>query len=66
MANAKDKTAQEAVDDVEETFDDAYEAAESWLERNLQKTRDRARAEPITMLAVAAGVGALIGAIFLR
>ena len=37
-----------------------------WADEQLELTRDRVRAEPIKMMAIAAGVGALLGAIFLR
>lgn len=56
----------EAVDEAEDAIGSAMDDAESWIERQLLATRERARDEPITMLALAAGVGALIGALFLR
>lgn len=37
-----------------------------WMDDQLDAARDRVRAEPIKMIAIAAGVGALFGTIFLR
>ncbi|MCC6919323.1 MAG: hypothetical protein IT548_08965 [Alphaproteobacteria bacterium] len=37
-----------------------------WADEQIELARDRVRAEPIKMMAIAAGVGALLGAIFLR
>ena len=37
-----------------------------WLDEHIDAARDRVRAEPIKMIAIAAGVGALLGTIFLR
>jgi ElaB/YqjD/DUF883 family membrane-anchored ribosome-binding protein len=37
-----------------------------WADEQIDLARDRVRAEPIKMMAIAAGVGALLGAIFLR
>ena len=37
-----------------------------WADDKLEAARDRVRAEPIKMMAIAAGVGAVLGAIFLR
>lgn len=37
-----------------------------WADEQIETARDRVRAEPIKMMAMAAGVGALLGAIFLR
>ena len=53
-------------DDFEDDVVDIYDSAESWLERKIADTRDVVREEPIKMLAIAAGIGALIGAVFLR
>ncbi len=38
----------------------------SWVDEQFDAARERVRAEPVKMMAIAAGVGALIGAIFLR
>lgn len=38
----------------------------NWLDAQFDMARDRVRAEPIKMMAIAAGVGALVGALFLR
>ena len=40
--------------------------ASHWADDQLASARDRVRAEPIKMMAIAAGVGALVGALFLR
>ncbi len=37
-----------------------------WADEQLDLARSRVRAEPVKMMAIAAGVGALLGAIFLR
>jgi ElaB/YqjD/DUF883 family membrane-anchored ribosome-binding protein len=37
-----------------------------WLDEQVDMVRERIRAEPVKMAAIAAGVGALIGAMFLR
>lgn len=37
-----------------------------WADSQLDSARDRVRAEPIKMMAIAAGVGAVLGALFLR
>lgn len=37
-----------------------------WADEQIDLARDRVRAEPIKMMAIAAGVGAVLGAIFLR
>ncbi len=37
-----------------------------WIDDQVDAARDRVRAEPIKMMAIAAGVGALLGAVFLR
>lgn len=40
--------------------------ATHWADDQLGAARDRVRAEPLKMMAIAAGVGALFGALFLR
>lgn len=37
-----------------------------WIDERIEGTRDRVRSEPIKMLAIAAGVGAVLGALLLR
>lgn len=37
-----------------------------WIDEKFDEARDRVRAEPLKMMAIAVGVGALIGTIFLR
>ncbi|MFT3809694.1 MAG: DUF883 C-terminal domain-containing protein [Micropepsaceae bacterium] len=37
-----------------------------WLDEKIDMARERVRDEPIKMMAIAAGVGALIGAVLLR
>lgn len=56
----------DAADDFDDDVIEVYDTAESWLERKVADTRDAVREEPIKMLAIAAGIGALIGAVFLR
>lgn len=38
----------------------------SWIDEKIDMARERVREEPVKMMAIAAGVGALIGAVFLR
>ncbi len=40
--------------------------AQDWAGSQLDQARERVRAEPIKMMAIAAGVGAVLGALFLR
>ena len=54
------------IDEADGEVAEYYDSAESWLERKIADTRDAVREEPIKMLAIAAGVGAVLGAIFLR
>lgn len=54
------------LEDAQETLEDTLDPAESWLEQKLIDVRNSARDEPIKTLAIAAAVGAIIGAIFLR
>jgi ElaB/YqjD/DUF883 family membrane-anchored ribosome-binding protein len=56
----------EDVEGTQETLDGTLDRAESWLEQKLVDVRYSARDEPIKTLAIAAAVGAVIGAIFLR
>lgn len=37
-----------------------------WIDEKFDAARERVRAEPMKMMAMAAGVGALIGMVFLR
>ena len=39
---------------------------QNWADSQIDQARDRIRAEPIKMMAIAAGVGAVLGLIFLR
>ena len=54
------------IEDAEETVDEASEAAESWIEQKLIDVRASARDEPLKTLAIAAAIGAVFGALFLR
>lgn len=65
MAKQNDD-ADDLIDDVEDEVVEVYDTAESWMERKIADTRDAVREEPIKMLAIAAGVGAILGALFLR
>lgn len=56
----------EDIEEAEATFEDTLDTAESWIEQKLIDVRNSARDEPIKTLAIAAAVGAVIGAIFLR
>jgi ElaB/YqjD/DUF883 family membrane-anchored ribosome-binding protein len=42
------------------------EGAEDWAEQNAEELRAQVRAQPLTSLLIAGGVGAFLGAIFLR
>jgi ElaB/YqjD/DUF883 family membrane-anchored ribosome-binding protein len=39
---------------------------QNWADSQIDQARDRIRAEPIKMMAIAAGVGAVLGLLFLR
>ncbi|BCW87945.1 hypothetical protein sos41_10770 [Alphaproteobacteria bacterium SO-S41] len=54
------------IEDAEDTFEETLDTAESWIEQKLVDVRNSARDEPIKTLAIAAAIGAVIGAIFLR
>ena len=56
----------EDIEEAEATFEETLDTAESWIEQKLIDVRNSARDEPIKTLAIAAAVGAVIGAIFLR
>ena len=56
----------EDIEDAQDTLDDTLDSAESWLEQKLIDVRNSARDEPVKTLAIAAAIGAVIGAIFLR
>ncbi len=40
--------------------------AEDWAEQNAEELRGHVRAQPLTSLLIAGGVGAFLGAVFLR
>jgi len=56
----------EDIEDAQDILDDTLDSAESWLEQKLIDVRNSARDEPVKTLAIAAAIGAVIGAIFLR
>ena len=58
--------ADDMIDEAEDMFEDGRERAESWLEEQIVAAREQTRAEPFKALMIAAGVGAIIGALFLR
>jgi ElaB/YqjD/DUF883 family membrane-anchored ribosome-binding protein len=45
---------------------EAYEQAEEWATDNIDSLRESVREEPIKALAIAAGIGAVFGLLFLR
>lgn len=61
----KDEIEDEAYD-LADDAQDARHRAESWFEEQIMVARDRTREEPFKALAIAAGIGAVLGAIFLR
>lgn len=63
---AKQNGEKDSIGEAEDEVVEVWDSAESWLERKVADTRDAVREEPIKMLAIAAGIGALLGAIFLR
>lgn len=56
----------EDLEDAQDTLDEATDTAESWVEQKLLDIRASARDEPVKTLAIAAAIGAVIGALFLR
>ncbi len=42
------------------------DGAEDWAEQNAEELRGHVRAQPLTSLLIAGGVGAFLGAVFLR
>ena len=40
--------------------------AQEWAEDNADELRDQVRAQPLTALLIAGGIGAFLGAVFLR
>jgi ElaB/YqjD/DUF883 family membrane-anchored ribosome-binding protein len=42
------------------------ENAQEWTEENMENLRAQVRAQPIASLLIAGGIGAFLGAIFLR
>jgi len=55
-----------AVKMAEEMADQAVDQAEEWTTENLDSLRENVREQPMTAVAISVGVGALLGAIFLR
>lgn len=71
-ANAASETAADGVSTLADQGADSVKAVAArvpevshWADEQIDSTRDRIRAEPIKMMAIAAAVGALFGAIFL-
>ena len=58
--------AEEAAVQAKATALEYKEEAEDWADENAEELRDRVRAQPIQSLLIAGGIGAFLGAIFLR
>lgn len=65
VADLADRGA-DGIKSVAHTVSGAVPNVSGWLDEQLDTMRERIRAEPVKMAAIAAGVGALIGAVFLR
>ena len=57
--------AEEAAREGKELALEYKEEAEEWAEENAEELRTHVRAQPLTSLLIAGGVGAFLGAIFL-
>ena len=58
--------AEEAAKEAKATALEYKEEAEEWADENAEELREHVRAQPITSLLIAGGIGAFLGAIFLR
>ena len=58
--------AEEAAREAKQKAVEYTEEAEEWAEDNAEELRSHVRAQPLTALLVAGGIGAFLGAIFLR
>ncbi len=58
--------AEEAAKEAKATALEYKEEAEDWAEENAEELRTHVRAQPIQSLLIAGGIGAFLGAIFLR
>jgi ElaB/YqjD/DUF883 family membrane-anchored ribosome-binding protein len=58
--------AEEAAKEAKVTALEYTEEAQEWADENAEELRDHVRAQPIQSLLIAGGIGAFLGAIFLR
>ena len=58
--------AEEAAREAKIAAGEFREDAEEWAEENAENLRAQVRAQPISSLLIAGGIGAFLGAIFLR
>ena len=66
VADRAMRLAEEAAREAKIVAADLREGAEEWAEENAESLRLQVREQPITSLLIAGGIGAFLGAIFLR
>jgi len=66
VADRAMRLAEEAAREAKTVAADFREDAEEWAEENAESLRVQVREQPITALLIAGGIGAFLGAIFLR
>ena len=66
VADRAMRLAEEAAREAKAMAGELREDAEEWAEENAENLRTRVRDQPLTSLLIAGGIGAFLGAIFLR
>ena len=66
VADRAMRLAEEAAREAKIVAGEFREDAEEWAEENAENLRAQVREQPITSLLIAGGIGAFLGAIFLR
>jgi len=66
VADRAMRLAEEAVREAKVKASELRDGAEEWAEENAETLRTQVREQPIASLLIAGGIGAFLGAIFLR
>ena len=66
VADRAMRLAEEAAREARVIAGELREDAEEWAEENAENLRSKVREQPLTSLLIAGGIGAFLGAIFLR